>query len=134
MITRCARRIGEDDRRVASTGHPRSHAAPTGASAGENSLVCIWHSYLILRLRPPWQRQSRPSVLASWLVTGFLLLAADRALGPRRLHRRCPAPLRHVARSGSCTGLDLRFLVAGPGFEPGKTVVGDFYRPCPVLP
>jgi hypothetical protein len=26
-------------------------------------------------------------------------------------------------------GLDLRFLVAGPGFEPGKTVVGDFTDP-----
>jgi hypothetical protein len=44
----------------ATTGHPRSHAAPMGASAGENSLARIWHSYLILRLSPPpWQRQAR---------------------------------------------------------------------------
>jgi len=61
-------------------------------------------------------------------------MTAGRALRPRRLRRRCPAPLPRVAGPGSRTRLDLRFLVAGPGFEPGKTVVGDFtdrgrYRP-----
>jgi hypothetical protein len=73
-------------------------------------------------------------VLASWLVTGPLA-AGDRAvLRPRRLHRRCPAPLPYTAGPGSHTGLDLRFLVAGPGFEPGKTVAGDFTDPARGLP
>ena len=65
-----------------------------------------------------------------------LLLAAGGRLRPHRLYRRCSAPLRHVAWPSSCTGLDLRFLVAGPGFEPGKTIVGDFTdrgRYCPDL-
>jgi hypothetical protein len=51
MITLCARHMGERTTAVlAPTGHPRSHAASAGASAGENSLARIWHGYLILRL------------------------------------------------------------------------------------
>src|SRR5205814_9127693 len=57
---------------------------------------------------------------------GVWLLAAGRFLRPCRLHRRCSAPLPYAAGPGSRTGLDLRFLVAGPGFEPGKTVAGGF--------
>ena len=45
-----------------------------------------------------------------------------------------PAERDEFVMQVNCTGLDLRSLVAGPGFEPGKTVVGDFtdrgrYRP-----
>jgi hypothetical protein len=65
------------------------------------------------------------------------LAAGGRAvLRPRRLHRRCSAPLPPSRAPGSRTGLDLGLLVAGPGFEPGKTVVGDFTdrgRYCPDL-
>ena len=87
-------------------------------------------------LRPPGSgRPDRVFSHPGW-SPGVSLLAAGRALRPRRLHRRCPGPLPHAAGPGLCTGLDLLFLVAGPGFEPGKTVVGDFTDParyCPDL-
>jgi hypothetical protein len=90
----------------ATTGHPRSHAAPMGASAGENSLARIWHSYLILRLSPPpWQRQAR---------TGCSRILAGQCV--------------------SCCWRQAGFCVAGPGFQPGKTVVGDFTDPCRYRP
>jgi len=74
-----------------------------------------------------WHLAGHP-VPCCWRQGGFLR--------PRRLRLRCPAPLPHAAKPGSRTRLDLRFLVAGPGFEPGKTVVGDFTDParyCPDL-
>jgi hypothetical protein len=54
MITLCAGHVCErGTAALAPTGHPRSHAAPTGASAGENSFARIWHGYPILRLSGP---------------------------------------------------------------------------------
>src|SRR5215470_15648822 len=110
-----------------SPGHPRSDAAPPGASAGENSLARIWHGYLIfaaLRLLVAADPTGYSRMLAGH--RGVLLLPPRRFLRPRRWRRRCSAPLPHVAGPGSRIGLDLGFLVAGPGFEPGKTVVGGF--------
>jgi hypothetical protein len=68
MIILYARRMRERTAALAATGLPLSHAAPTGASAAENSLAHIWHSYLILRLSVPLAAAARPSVLASSLV------------------------------------------------------------------
>jgi hypothetical protein len=113
---------------------PRSHPALIGASGGENSLARIWHSYLIfaaLRLLAAAGQTECSNILAGQRVPcccgrlGFPSAQAAPAVSGT-------AP--DVVRPGSCTGLDLRFLVAGPGFEPGKTVVGDFTdlaRYCP---
>jgi hypothetical protein len=80
-------------------------------------------------LRPPGSgRPNRVFSHPGW-SPGCVAAAAGRFLRPRRLHRRCPAPLPHAARPGSRTGPGLRFLAADPGFEPGKTVVGDFTDP-----
>ena len=46
--------------------------------------------------------------------------------------------VRHRSRTsldpGSRTGVDLRFLVAGPGFEPGETFASDFTDRSRYLP
>jgi hypothetical protein len=71
MITLCARRMRE--RTTAPTGHPRSHAAPTGASAGENPLARIWHGYLIFAASAPLAAAVQTvSSHPGWLVTGYL--------------------------------------------------------------
>jgi hypothetical protein len=130
MITSlCARYTGERTiAALAPTGHPRSRAAPAGASAGENSLAHIWHGYLIFAafrplgsggpdrvFSPPgWS----PGVPCGWRQGGFCVRAGCTG-GVRHRSRASPGPVR-------APGLDLRFLVAGPGFEPGKTVAGDF--------
>src|SRR5215469_1606357 len=102
--------------------------APTGASPrGE-----FFGTYLArlpdLRGSSPLRSGSaRPGVLASWLVTG---VSCGWQQGCFYVRAGCGGGVRHRSRTspgpGSRTGLDLRFLVAGPGFEPGKTVVGDF--------
>ena len=76
-------------------------------------------------------------VLASWLVTG---VSCCWRQGGFCVRAGCTGGVRHrspnVAGPTSLSGLDLRVLVAGPGFEPGKTVVGDFTdrgRYCPDL-
>jgi hypothetical protein len=107
------------------------------ASTGENSLARIWHGYLIFAAPRPLATAGQTGcsgILAGH--PGVLLLAAGRFLRPRRRRRRCSAPLPYAAGPGTCTGFDLWLLVAGPGFEPGKTVVGDFTdraRYCPDL-
>jgi hypothetical protein len=93
---------------------------------GENSLARIWHGYLIFGLSVLPAAAGRTGVFVSWLVTGSLLMVAGPTLGQRRLPRRCEHRSRVPPDPGSRTGPDLRFLVAGPGFEPGKTVAGDF--------
>jgi hypothetical protein len=63
------------------------------------------------------------------LAAGRFCVRAGCTGGVRHRSPTPPGPVRG-------TGLDLRFLVAGPGFEPGKTVVGDFtdrVRYCPDL-
>jgi hypothetical protein len=121
---------------LAPTGHPRSRAAPAGASAGENSLARIWHGYLIFAAFRPLCRGGpdrvfshpgwSPGVSCCWRQGGFCVRAGCTG-GVRHRSLASLGPVR-------APGLDLRFLVAGPGFEPGKTVVGDFtdrarYRP-----
>jgi hypothetical protein len=108
-------------------GHPRPADRASGGLRRGEFFGTYLHSYLILRLSAVLEAAGQAE--CSRILTGHrgvLLLAAGRFLRPRRLHRRCSAPLPRVAGPGSRTGLDLRFLVAGPGFEPGKTVVGDF--------
>jgi hypothetical protein len=121
--------------------HPRAIPArmprPREPPAGREFFGTYLAQLPDLRGSPP-RGSGRPDRACShpcW-SPGVLLLAAGRALRPRGPYRRCSAPLPHAAGPGSCTGLDLRFLVAGPGFEPGKTVVGDFTdrgRYCPDL-
>src|SRR5215469_4788056 len=72
----------------------------------ENSLARIWHSFLIFAASAFWQRQAWRGVLASWLVTGALLVAAGRVAGRRRMRRRC----RHRSPTS-----------AGPGLRTGLT-------------
>src|SRR5215469_4944545 len=101
--------------------------APTGASPrGE-----FFGTYLArlpdLRGSSPLRSGSaRPGVLASWLVTG---VSCGWRQGGFYVRAGCTGGVRHrsLASLGPvrCTGPDLRFLVAGPGFEPRKTVVGD---------
>jgi hypothetical protein len=137
MITLCARNMRKrTTAALGPPGQPRSYAAPTDPPGGEFFGTYLAQLPDLVALCPldsggPDRVFSRPG----W-SPGVLLLAAGRFLRPRRLHRRCSAPLPYVAGPGSRTGLDLRFLVAGPGFEPGKTVVGDFTdrgRYCPDL-
>jgi len=68
-------------------------------------------------------RSGFSSVLAGHRPTGVTPWPGP---GQRSLLRRCRTPRPRAAGPGSRAELDLRFLVAGPGFEPGKTVVGDF--------
>jgi hypothetical protein len=128
IISVCARYTGERTiAALAPTGYPRSRAAPAGASAGENSLARIWHGYLIFAAFRPLGSGGPGRVFwhPGW-SPGVLLLAAGRFC----VRAGCAGGVRHrsLASLGPvrAPGLDLRFLVAGPGFEPGKTVVGDF--------
>jgi hypothetical protein len=95
---------------------PRPRSIP-----GENSLARIWHSYLILRISALVALASQTS--CSRVLAGhprILLLAAGRFC----VCAGCTGGVRHrsphVAGSGARAGPDLRFLVAGPGFEPGR--------------
>jgi hypothetical protein len=61
-------------------------------------------------------------------------LASDnRVLRPRRLHRRCPAPLPYAAGPGSRTGLDLRFFGGRSRIRTWEDCHRQFYRPLPIL-
>jgi hypothetical protein len=93
MITLCARHMGEKTTAaLALPGHHSSHAAPTGASAGENSLARIWHSYLIF---------AALRLLAAAGQTGCSrILAGHRASSYRRqggfcVRARCTGGVRH---------------------------------------
>ena len=90
---------------LAPTGYHCSHAAPTGASKGENSWARIWHSFLIFAAFVLLGAEAWRSVLASWLVTGVLLVAAGPAVGRRRVRRRCRHRSPTSARTGLRTGL-----------------------------
>jgi len=95
----------------------------------ENSWAHIWHSFLIFAAFRPSGSGRPAGVLASWLVTGALPLAAGWMVGQRRLRRRCGHHSPTSAGCGPRTDLTWAEWVAGPGFEPGKTVVGDFTDP-----
>ena len=138
MITLCARRMGERTTAALAPHGPCPLACRAHESLRRGEFFGTYLAQLpdLVALRPLGSgRLDRVFSHPGW-SPGILPSAARPALRPRRPPRRCPAPLPHVARPGSCTGLDLRFLVAGPGFEPGKTVVGDFTDParyCPDL-
>jgi len=102
MITPCARHMGERTTAALAPGAiparmPRSPEPPLG----ENSLARIWHGYLIFaafRLFAAAGQTGCSRILAGH--QGVLRLAAGLFLRPRRLRRRCSAPLPRVAGPG----------------------------------
>jgi hypothetical protein len=116
----------------------RSHAAPTGASLrGEFFGTYLARPPDLAALRPfggggPGRLFSRPGWSPGCLAAGGRAVFVSAQAAPAVSGTASP----RVAGPGSRTGLDLRFFVAGRGFEPGKTVVGDFTdrgRYCPYL-
>jgi hypothetical protein len=128
MITLCARHTGE---RTTAALPPNGPSWLACRAHGSLRMEEYFGTYLarlpdLAALRPPGSggphRCSRilagHRVSCCWRQGGFCVRAGGTG-GVRHRSRTPPAPVR-------APGLDLRFLVAGPGFEPGKTVVGDF--------
>jgi hypothetical protein len=102
-------------------------------SGSGQTLARIWHNFLIFAAPAFWQRQAWRGVLASWLVTGVLLVMAGRVAGQRMLRRRCGH------RSCTSAGPGLRTcLTRASAWQVQDSNLGRLssaiYRPCPIPP
>jgi hypothetical protein len=94
-------------------------------SGSGQTLARIWHNFLIFAAPAFWQPQAWRGVLC--ILAGHRRVAGGgrQGSGSAKAAPAVGTPLLYVSRAWSPHRPDLGECVAGPGFEPGKTVIGD---------